>query len=545
MTQRRQLLPLSFVIAAACAACGESPPSPAETASFAPQTDDAAPSAALPKPTRAPSRDAIAGWLRGEIDAAFATAHAESKPVLLYWGAEWCPYCADLEAHVFSRDDVARKLSLLVPVYLDGDDAGAQRWAEIFGVAGYPTVLALAPDRTELARIAGGMPLEVYAEMLDLVLGDVRPLDDVLAAARSARLSENDCRRLAYNGWGLEDASDERALDLAAALEKAADACAGHMPVESARLTVAAAAFAVQSTAESPDAIAWQRRLVRGVREIVTDPERSVAIADALRELGDEYFSAAKTLEPEHTRDLLEAWTHTMDEAARDARFSPGDRLAALRSKMQAFSALDPTGVPASLAADARRAVDETLGEVGASPARRGAVNGAINLLVALGDIESAYAIAENELASSRTPYYHMADLAWLDEMMGRYGAAIAWLERAYRASSGPATRFQWGVNWVRGLLRMFPEDEAAIRDAALDVLGELEGPDKIYRRTRARLETLDESLREWAAEPGRDDTLDALRRRMSSICDGIPEHENDALASCKAFLAVGAQHDA
>jgi len=538
MTHRRPLLSLSLLIAAACAACGERPTSQADTQGLVPRSDaGAAPSAALPEPSS--GREAIVGWRRGEIDAAFDAARAENKPVLLYWGAEWCPYCADLEAHVFSRDDVSQKLSLFVPVYLDGDDEGAQRWGEIFGVAGYPTVLALAPDRTELARIAGGMPLEVYAEMLDLVLGDVRPLDGVLAAAGSAALAENDCRRLAFNGWGLEDASAERALELAAALEKAAAACPSHMPVESARLTVAAAAFAVQSTAESADETERQRRLVSGVREIVADPELAVAIADALRELGDEYFDAAKTFEPDRTSELLQAWTRAMEVAARDPRFSPGDRLAALRSKIEAVSALDPAGVSEALAASARRSVDMTLAEVGESPARRGAVNASINLLVALGDIDAAYAIAENELASSRTPYYHMADLAWLDEMLGRYDSALAWLQRAYRASSGPATRFQWGVNWVRGLLRMSPENETAIRNAALEVLGELEGPDRIYRRTRGRLETLDASLREWAAESERDGTLDTLRRRMSSICDGIPERESEALASCRAFLAV------
>src|SRR5690606_22406604 len=126
------------------------------------------------------------------------------------------PYCADLEAHVFSREDVRQKLELFVPVYLDGDDPGAQRWAETFGVAGYPTVLALAPDRTELARIAGGMDLTLYADMLDLVLGDVRPIDDVLAAGAAAMLTADDCRRLAYNGWPLDDAAAERTAHLAA-----------------------------------------------------------------------------------------------------------------------------------------------------------------------------------------------------------------------------------------------------------------------------------------------------------------------------------------
>lgn len=535
MTSRQPLLALSFAIAALCSACTQGPEPASSVPTIRAVPEDGSPSGGS-SVTDAAASDAV--WRRGDLDGAFAAASAEDKPVLLYWGAEWCPYCADLEAHVFSREDVSRKLSLFVPVYLDGDDTGAQRWAETFGVAGYPTVLALDAERTELARIAGGMPLEAYAEMLDLVLGDVRPLDDVLAAVGAGALSADECRRLAFNGWGLEDSSAERAAQLADALEQAAGACPTVMQVERARLTVAAAFFWTRASSESPDAPAGLRRVVRDVRAIVAAPALAVTIADALRELDGAYFDAAKRIEPEHTAELLDGWTQAMDAAFRDPRYGQGDRLAALRSKIEAISALTVDGVPAGLTAEARRAIDATLADVGDSPARRGAVNSAINLLVALGDIDRAYALAEHELAGSRTPFYHMADLAWLDEIRGRHESALEWLERAYRTSTGPATRFQWGTSWVRGLLRMAPENEAAIRDAALEVLGELDGPDRIYRRSRARLETLDTRLREWATESSRDETLDALRARMSSICEGIPETESAALESCKAFLA-------
>ncbi len=49
-----------------------------------------------------------------------------------------------------------------------------------FRVTGYPSVVVLRADRTELARINGGMDLSQYAEVLDLVLGDVRPVAEIL-----------------------------------------------------------------------------------------------------------------------------------------------------------------------------------------------------------------------------------------------------------------------------------------------------------------------------------------------------------------------------
>jgi thioredoxin-like negative regulator of GroEL len=475
-------------------------------------------------------------WFGGGLDAAFDAADAADEPVLLYWGAEWCPYCADLEAHVFSREDVKQKLELFVPVYLDGDDPGAQRAADVFGVAGYPTVLALAPDRTELARIAGGMDLTQYAEMLDLVLGDLRPIDDIIGASETGPLSADDCRRLAYNGWPLADAASERTASLAATLADAAERCAGAGRIARARLIVYAMSFAVAE--DGDEALPLVEELVGEMRGIVADRKLAGAIADALRELDERYFAAARAHDPDGVRMLLDDWIAIMDAAATDPRYGHGDQLAAVRSKVEAVASLDPNGIPQQMTDDARRRIDEALAEVGRSAARAGTANAAINLLVAIGDLDRARAIAEEGLEISSTPYYHMADLAWIDEMLGRYDDAVAWLEKAYHASNGPATRFQWGTNYVRGLLRMRPEDDAAIRTAGLAVLSELDGSDRIYRRTRGRLETLDSSLREWNADGRHDDVIAALRGRMSEICTGISAaDEPDAHAACTAFL--------
>ena len=498
-------------------------------------------------PTLHPGAPPGIAWFDGGVDAAFERARAESKPVLLYWGAEWCPYCADLEAYVFSRRDFQEKLELFVPVYLDGDDPGAQKRADAFGVAGYPTVLALGPDRAELARIAGGMDVSVYTGVLDLVLSDVRPLDDLLASigAGSGALSADDCRRLAYNGWGLDDSPAPDGVDFAAALAHAAARCPADASVERARLTAFAASYATDAEI---DAITRGREasdplvaLVSGVRAIVADRALAVTVADALQYLDADFFRVAHRSAPERSARLRDDWSAAMDAVADDDRYTEGDRLLAVRSKLAALEALDPAGaIPADLAAEAKRRVDEALARAQGTPAMTGAVNAAVNLLVTLDDPERAYEIAERAMATSKTPYYQMADLAWLDEQMGRTEAAITWLERAYRQSSGAATRFQWGTNYVRGLIRMRPEDEAGVRDAATAVLAELDGPNRLYQRTLARLGALDESLREWSAGGEHADTIAAIRARMNEICGRIPADEPAAIESCRAFLAPG-----
>ena len=58
---------------------------------------------------------------RPRIDAAFAKARAEGKPVFLYWGAVWCPPCNQVKATIFNRQDFIDRSRFFVPVYLDGD----------------------------------------------------------------------------------------------------------------------------------------------------------------------------------------------------------------------------------------------------------------------------------------------------------------------------------------------------------------------------------------------------------------------------------------
>ena len=119
--------------------------------------------------------------------------------------------------------------------------------------------------------------------------------------------------------------------------------------------------------------------------------------------------------------------------------------------------------------------VDAALARGQTGYARAGVVNAVLHVLDTLGDIDRVYAVAETEMKTSHYPYYYMLDLASIEEDRGNKMQAVAWFERAYRESQGAATRFQWGTEYVLGLLRMQPQDEARIRDAALTILGELD----------------------------------------------------------------------
>jgi len=56
-----------------------------------------------PQPVSQQATDSAAGasqgigWFKGSVEQAFATAKGEGRPVLLFWGAVWCPFCHTLQ----------------------------------------------------------------------------------------------------------------------------------------------------------------------------------------------------------------------------------------------------------------------------------------------------------------------------------------------------------------------------------------------------------------------------------------------------------------
>src|SRR5262245_20881607 len=118
---------LLAAVAVCLAACGRKEPQPAPPANVP---------AATAKTTAGAPHPAGIDWYPGDVDAAFAAAKADDKPLYLYWGAEWCPPCAQIKSTIFNRREFQERSKLFIPVYLDGDTPGAQKQGQRFGVIG-------------------------------------------------------------------------------------------------------------------------------------------------------------------------------------------------------------------------------------------------------------------------------------------------------------------------------------------------------------------------------------------------------------------------
>lgn len=481
-------------------------------------------------------------WFEGDPAAAFAAAAAQHKPVLLYWGAVWCPPCHDLKAHVFSRQDFRDALRQFIPVYLDGDSPGAQRAGEEFHVLGYPTLVVLSADRSEILRISGGQDLAGYAEALDVALENLRPLSELVASLRSdagRSLTGPECRRLAYNGWDADPRV--RTQDLLESLELARQRCPPTSTLERDRLTVLAADRGARAERAALDAgrpaSGRLTQQLRDVEALLANPDRALAAGAALVALGEDFFVVERKLNARGLDALRTRWHALMDAIETDARFDDATRLLGAAARVQAAKALDADGkLPPDVAARARATLDRFLARDYPADARAGIVNSASWALLLLGDDERLRRLLEEQIRTSKTPYYYLPDLADLEERAGNEAAALTLLERGYREAQGPATRFQWGALYVAGLLRISPDDEPRIREATLALIEELAGPDRIHARARSRLGRLHDSLQQWAGKTKNAPTLAAIGERWTKICAALPPTD-EVRRECPALL--------
>jgi thiol-disulfide isomerase/thioredoxin len=230
MRSQLRNLPLLFCLAVLLAAAGcsrKSPPAtPAEPAA-APVSTAAAPGPHLP-----PGID----WFPGDVDAAFAAAKSAGKPTFLYWGAEWCPPCAQIKSTIFNTREFQERSRLFVPVYLDGDTPSAQRHGERFGVMGYPTMILFRADGTEITRLPGGVDVARYATILDTALADGRPVADILQAALgNGAVTPSDWQLLAYYSWGTDHGRILPSEQRSSTFRQLSEACPKDMQPECAR----------------------------------------------------------------------------------------------------------------------------------------------------------------------------------------------------------------------------------------------------------------------------------------------------------------------
>ena len=477
-------------------------------------------------------------WHHGDVDSAFAAARAEGKPVLLYWGADWCPPCSRLKATVFRRPEFVDRTRLFVAVSLDGDEPGAQRLGEQFDVFGYPTVIVLSPDREEITRIATFMEMEQYVHALDVALAATRPASAAYAAVLSGVATDSDLRLLAYYSWGQDNERLVAESELPATLQALEAAYPPHLAIEKSRLFMeylAAKVYPPSRDDEVPPLTGDELRRARArLLEVLDDSAMLQANFLYLVYGAHRIFSLVAEPLDADAETLADSWEAALARIREDPGTSAVDRIGTLHGTLCLLRERH-TAPPKRLVRAVRRAVHEAERDVTDPYARMSLFSAAYSALSVAGLHDEAYYFMTREVKRSHSPDFVMLALA--HSVQWYPSEALSWAERAWQEASGPATRFERGSRYVRMLVQLRPDADARIEHAAIALFQEVSAArDAFFHRTVGSMRRLETELREWNVDGIRDSSLARIRAEVEAICDSIGD--DTSRANCRTFLA-------
>jgi thioredoxin-related protein len=463
-----------------------------------------------------------------DIEQAFTTARAQgNKPVLLYWGAVWCPPCNQLKATLFNRQDFAERSKSFVAVHLDGDGAGAQKLGTRFKVVGYPTLILFSADGKELTRLPGEVDAAQVMQVLDLGLASGRPVAQVLADARAGKpLPGSDWRLLAFYSWDTDESALVPAAERGATLRKLAAECPASEAEARTRLMLKATVDEGDAKAPAPPPDAATRERVLAV---LADPAQSRAYMDVLTNYAPELVNALAPKPGADRTRLVVALDAALVKLQADTTLSRADRLTALDARIslaridQPKDALHPK-LPAALVKEARDAAAQTDREVTNPFERQAVITEASDLLSDAGLWTEADALLKSSLDKSHSPYYLMSKLGSNARKEGRNADALHWYQQAFDRSEGPATRLQWGASYLNTLIDLAPQDEKRIEETARVVFVEAGAqPNVFYERNARSLQRIGAKLAKWNAGGKHQATIARLQAQLQPMCAKLP----------------------
>ena len=159
---------LGLALLAGCEIGTEAPPG---GAAAAPAKSAHAPGGTASRRVARGNLKFVEGYQRG-----YAQAVDQSKPMLLFFTAEWCHFCHQMADEAFTHPQVVRLADHFVCILVDADHDPAV--CRQFKVTGYPTIQFLSPRGVPLERIVGKKPGHQLMMAMQSALQNVARRDD-------------------------------------------------------------------------------------------------------------------------------------------------------------------------------------------------------------------------------------------------------------------------------------------------------------------------------------------------------------------------------
>ncbi len=487
-------------------------------------------------------------WLAAAADAdierAFATARSEKKPVLLYWGATWCPPCNQLKATLFNRQDFAELSRHFVAVHVDGDRPGAQKLGSRFKVSGYPTVVLFGADGQEITRLPGEADAPQVMAVLQAGLAAGRPVKALLSDALNGRpLGANDWRSLAFYSWETDEQQIVSRSDLPGTLARLAAASPASDTATTDRLWLKALAASDDGQGVKPDA-ALRERVLR----LLADPARARTLMDVISNGADDIV---RVLDAEGTpgrTQTLAAFATALRRFEADNSLSRNDRLGALYARVLLARLDEPkeavqVKLPEPLLLEVRDHVARADREITDGYERQAVITFAGALLGRAGLWADSETLLKGNLAKSHSPYYLMSQLGSNARKLGRKDEALRWYAQSFDKSEGPATRLQWGSGYLTALVELAPQDAARIEKTAAQLFKEAAADAGAFEGRSVRsLQRVGKQLMAWNGDKNQHTAaLRRLQAQLDGVCAKLDAGDGQR-AACESLLKPGAK---
>ena len=473
-----------------------------------------------------------------DVDRAFTQAKAQNKPVLLYWGATWCPPCNQLKATLFNRQDFATLSKSFVAVHVDGDRPSAQKLGTRFKVSGYPTMVLFNPQGQELTRLPGEVDAPQVMAVLQSALAGGRPIKAVLADALAGKtLPANDWRMLAFYGW---ETSEEQLVPKA------------EVPGTLVQLAVASPAADVETTtrlwlkalAASDDGkgLKADDALRERVLKVLADPAQSRTHMDVLSNGADDIVRTLEPLDSPGRSALMAALGTALQRLEADTTMSRNDRMGALYARVLLARLDGPKDavqvkLPEALLKDVREHVTKADREITDGYERMAVITFGGALLARAGLWDESEALLKANLSKTLTPYYLMSQLGSNARKLGQKDQALDWYAKAWDQSDGPATRLQWGTGYFTALVDLAPQDAARIEKTAAKIFMEASRDQGAFQGRSVRgLKRVSDKLQAWNKEGQHAGVLQRLQSQMKGVCPKVDAADGQR-ATCEALL--------